>query len=97
MLPDRVSNPGPLTYESGALRIALRGPATEWVRKLLSTSLILKKFSCGKVQIPCLHQQQNKIKVSYVMRCIFLHNPKQRLPVFAQGCVEKYSVHNNSS
>ena len=27
MLPDRVSNPGPLTYESGALLIALRGPA----------------------------------------------------------------------
>ena len=30
MLPDRVSNPGPLTYESGALPIALRGPA--WSR-----------------------------------------------------------------
>ena len=29
MLPDRVSNPGPLTYESGALPIALRGPAPE--------------------------------------------------------------------
>ena len=28
MLPDLVSNPGPLTYESGALPIALRGPAT---------------------------------------------------------------------
>ena len=27
MLPDRVPNPGPLTYESGALPIALRGPA----------------------------------------------------------------------
>ena len=27
MCPDRVSNPGPLTYESGALPIALRGPA----------------------------------------------------------------------
>ena len=27
MLPDRVSNPGPLTYESGALPISLRGPA----------------------------------------------------------------------
>ena len=27
MLPDRVSNPGPLTYESGALPLALRGPA----------------------------------------------------------------------
>ena len=29
MLPDRVSNPGPLTYESGALLIALRGPAAK--------------------------------------------------------------------
>ena len=28
MLPDRVSNPGPLTYESGALPIVLRGPAS---------------------------------------------------------------------
>ena len=27
MMPDRVSNPGPLTYESDALPIALRGPA----------------------------------------------------------------------
>ena len=27
MLPDRVSNSGPLAYESGALSIALRGPA----------------------------------------------------------------------
>ena len=27
MWPDRVSSPGPLTYESGALPIALRGPA----------------------------------------------------------------------
>ena len=27
MLPDRVSNPGPLTYESGALPIALCDPA----------------------------------------------------------------------
>ena len=35
MLPDRVSNPGPLTYESGALPIALRGPATDFVRLYL--------------------------------------------------------------
>ena len=27
MWPDRVSNPGPLTYESGALPTALRDPA----------------------------------------------------------------------
>ena len=32
MWPDRVSNPGPRTYESGALPIALRGPRekTKW-------------------------------------------------------------------
>ena len=29
MLPDWVSNPGPLTYESGALPIGLHGPAQE--------------------------------------------------------------------
>ena len=34
MLPDRVSNPGPLTYESDALSIALRGPARIYISKL---------------------------------------------------------------
>ena len=38
MLPDRVSNPGPLTYESGALPIALRSPAFFF--------FILKKVYC---------------------------------------------------
>ena len=37
MLPDRVSNPGPLTYESGALPIALRGPAKEWTEMDFAT------------------------------------------------------------
>ena len=32
MLPDRVSNLGPLTYESGALPIALRSPAQNAIR-----------------------------------------------------------------
>ena len=46
MLPDRVSNPGPLTYESGALPIALRGPATikykkeSWHRRITRTRYI---------------------------------------------------------
>ena len=40
MLPDRVSNPGPLTYESGALPIALRGPACHVVHVSLGTNLI---------------------------------------------------------
>ena len=33
MLPDRVLNPGPPTYESGALPIALRGLAKKLTRR----------------------------------------------------------------
>ena len=43
MLPDRVSNPGPLTYESGALPIALRGPAVEEEKQFKCFSI----FSSG--------------------------------------------------
>ena len=32
MWPDLVSSPGPPTYESGALQIAIRGPAQETER-----------------------------------------------------------------
>ena len=39
MLPDRVSNPGPLTYESDALPIALRGPACFNKRERISELL----------------------------------------------------------
>ena len=40
MLLDRVSNPGPPTYESGALPIALHGPALlGWVAILLEKNL----------------------------------------------------------
>ena len=38
MLPDQVSNPGPLTNEIGALTIALRGPAIKFVLKLIRSS-----------------------------------------------------------
>ena len=41
MLPDRVSNPGPLTYESGALPIALRGPAFHSEKQLANKQLLL--------------------------------------------------------
>ena len=41
MWPDQVSNPGPLTYESGALLIALRSPARSSQRaKLVLMTLI---------------------------------------------------------
>ena len=42
MLPDRVSNPGPLTYESGALPIALRGPAQHTCTVNMNQALIIQ-------------------------------------------------------
>ena len=44
MWPDRVSNPGPLTYESGALPIALRGPACSEIRVVLNTTHCIDGF-----------------------------------------------------
>ena len=40
MWPDRISNPGPLTYESGALPTAVRGPARQLVTFKLIESTI---------------------------------------------------------
>ena len=43
MLPDRVSNPGPLTYESGALPIALRGPAfSKGLKNEFETAVVIE-------------------------------------------------------
>ena len=44
MLADRVSNPGPLTYESGALPIALRGPAFFQLKILANFRYYCLKF-----------------------------------------------------
>ena len=48
MLPDRVSNPGPLTYESGALPIALRGPAKLFVKQLYSQGRVKHDMRIAK-------------------------------------------------
>ena len=42
MWPDRVSNIGPLTYESGALQTALRGPAARYDMLILKTASIIR-------------------------------------------------------
>ena len=39
MWPDRVSNPGPLTYKTGALPTALHGPA-KYSRTLMARTLL---------------------------------------------------------
>ena len=55
MLPDRVSNPGPLTYESGALPIALRGPAP-------TLSVLVLRLICGiGFRIIVLHFTSNYV------------------------------------
>ena len=56
-LPDRVSNPGPLTYESGALPIALRGPAYLGLldRKIKSFELV---SSVGFEPLTFLHERR---------------------------------------
>ena len=55
MLPDRVSNPGPLTYESSALPIALRGPAKLW-------------FLCGHIhRIYCGKNSKLSTQMSLVL------------------------------
>ena len=41
MWPDRISNPGPLIYESGALPTSLRGPAQFHTGQALSGLLVL--------------------------------------------------------
>ena len=54
MLPDRVSNPGPLTYESGALPIALRGPASPLEINTVGKRLHAKEcfYFASQIEIP---------------------------------------------
>ena len=44
MLPDRISNPGPLIYESGALPIALRGPAKLGLKAAVLDKVTIESF-----------------------------------------------------
>ena len=57
MWPDRVSNPGPLTYESGALPTALRGPACGSVAQMWFGSSV--EFSHGKQEALGLKSRSN--------------------------------------
>ena len=48
MLPDRVSNPGPLTYESGALPIALRGPERYCCKAISGAQMISQGYGIDR-------------------------------------------------
>ena len=86
MLPDRVSNPGPLTYESGALPIALRGPAHTYFGPyhtlvlFLSPHLLLQCLvqgfeTCNIVQTCIGHVHKgNKILIQDIIAELYLLN-----------------------
>ena len=57
MLPDRVSNPGPLTYESGALPITLRSPAIYYQVPQLAN---------------CYFVDTSEIILFYVLKCLII-------------------------
>ena len=61
MLPDRVSNLGPLTYESGALPISLRGPAFLLIKVKMPT------FMSGKNRRYCTNLEQKKIRSLFLV------------------------------
>ena len=87
MLPDRVSNPGPLTYESGALPIALRGPATIYghghhleFRMIIFFSLIL-------------YNQHINAKYEISLKLAQYLHRKCHLKFFMNGCHGNQSCH----
>ena len=74
MWPDRVSNPGPLTYESGALSAALRGPAK--IIKLIAYSYIPFNQNLTKNLISA------KIEAVKQLHAVFLLTAEQRHGLF---------------
>ena len=78
MWPDRVSNPGPLTYESGTLPIALRGPAASLYNPYLEKYCFLDIFTrfrekptkclyCGRPAI--VYQEGQKHRYGSTRKC----------------------------
>ena len=75
MLPDRVSNPGPLTYESGALPIALRGPAMV-IERLSHVCIVLTRFlwQSRKRGITLPYKVRPKKKICVRLFFVLVHN-----------------------
>ena len=60
MLPDRISNPGPLSYESGALPIALRGPADKESAGALKKTCSFIQVEAKVKEFYCAHNHLDK-------------------------------------
>ena len=70
MLPDRVSNPGPLTYESGALPVALRGPAHQILSSFYRSFLEIFDRKNGKITE---WETKGKYTGSYTVQLVILY------------------------
>ena len=70
MWPDRVSNPGPPTYESGALPIALRGPARSGTYRVTMLDQVHTELLCKIRYIPSYYLAWFVKKLFYN----FIHN-----------------------
>ena len=72
MLPDRVSNPGPLALESDALPTALRGIYCKLIRIFQKCSLIWVHTACLDMPIPILNEDSVPAGTCYKSVVIFM-------------------------
>ena len=93
MLPDRVSNPGPLTYESGVLPIALRGPAS------LNRGGHISRFDCifnthkmSKDILFSSKSSQTSCKEKHLPVCSVIFAKRERLYVFLFASLDSKSL-----
>ena len=85
MLPDQVSNQGPLTYESGAQPIALCGPAiwTEITPFFICSALLyVKELDKIIARMHCfMHQSFFQTKLHFYNDAYFLDFYPQKFPL----------------
>ena len=94
MLPDQVSNPGPLTYESGALPIALRGSADN------SCNIIAKEIEVVDIDNDILYKTTTKrtteasAEANILGKCvsIILEHQKNSKTIFFYFSTKTYVV-----
>ena len=78
MWPDRVSNPGPPTYESDALPIALRGPASDAWKSIMVEFSNSKRGIYREVRVVFIEMEEFIREDMVYMPCAFNHRKLNR-------------------
>ena len=92
MWPDRVSNPGPLTYESGALPTALRSPAPER-RKRFESVLCIFDMS-ESVRLYLLFKKFTSVSKFYILALAYIFSTDFRCEgISSYGNSSKSDLH----